>query len=335
MRILCFGESLVRFATDAHERLEDAHMMEISYSGAEATVAASLSMQGDEVFYVSKTSDNRIGENVLMSLAAYGINTSNVLRGPGRVGLYYVERGKSIRPTIVTYDRTGTALALSSHNEFDWDHILNGIELVFLSGIIPAISDEMCIACEECLKACKGRGIKVAFDINYRASMWSAEKAKNTLNRLLPLVDILTASEDDILLLEEKPLINRDSVFNVCQNVMFNLQRKFNIANVAFIVRESDRYDIASFRSAIITEDMTYFSKEESVSISDLSCCGSMFSAGIVHAIASKWDAQYTIDYATIASAYKATIRGDYSLATEPDLRSLLDSSSFRPRTIQ
>ncbi|EHF03048.1 hypothetical protein HMPREF1008_00089 [Olsenella sp. oral taxon 809 str. F0356] len=335
MRILCFGESLVRLATDAHERLEDAHMMEISYSGAEATVAASLSMQGDEVFYASKTSTNRIGENALMSLSAYGINTSNVLRGPGRVGLYYVERGKSIRPTIVTYDRTGTALALANHDEFDWDHILNGIEMVFLSGIIPAISNEMRIACKECLVACKGRGIKVAFDINYRASMWSPSDAKVMLRELLPLVDVLTASEDDILLLEEKPQVNRDSVFNVCQNTMSSLQRKFDIANVAFIVRDTDRYDIASFRGAIITEEMTYFSKEESVSVSDLSCCGSMFSAGIVHAIASKWDAQHAIDYATIASAYKATIRGDYSLATESDLQSLLDSSTFKPRTIQ
>lgn len=335
MNIMCFGEPLVRLATDAHERLEDANMMEISYSGAEMTVAAALSMQGDEVSYVSKLSDNRLGENVLMTLSRYGVNTSNIILGPGRVGIFYVERGKSIRPTIVTYDRAGSAIALATHDEFDWDHILNGVEMLFFTGIIPAVSDEMRIATRECLQECKGRGIMVAFDMNYRSSMWSVEDAQREYDQILPMVDILTASEDDILLLGKESAVERDDMLNACLGIITKTQKVYSIPTAAFVVRAPDRYDIATFRGVIAENDMVYFSKEQSVAVSDLSSCGSMFSAGIVHAKAKKWDSQFVVDYATIASAYKATIRGDYSLASETEIRDLFESSSFRPRTIQ
>lgn len=98
MNILCFGEPLIRFATVAHERLDEARTMEISYSGAESVVAVTLAQFGEQVSFASKLSSNRLGTNAIMNLARYGVDTSRITRSNHRMGLYYTERGRSISP---------------------------------------------------------------------------------------------------------------------------------------------------------------------------------------------------------------------------------------------
>ena len=131
MNILCFGEPLIRFATVAHERLDEARTMEISYSGAESVVAVTLAQFGEQVSFASKLSSNRLGTNAIMNLARYGVDTSRITRSSHRMGLYYTERGRSIRPTVVTYDRSDTAMANAIREDFDWDRMLNGVEVFF------------------------------------------------------------------------------------------------------------------------------------------------------------------------------------------------------------
>lgn len=328
MNVLCFGEPLVRLATSAHERLEEAHILELDYSGAEVAVAISLAQQGEKVSFVTKLASNRLGSNALMTLSKYGINTSKVLRSNERMGIYFKERGKSIRPTIVTYDRTGSALACAKSNDFDWDHILNGIEIVFLSGIMPAISAEMAEASLNCLCACKERGIRTVFDINYRRSMWLPHEAQIAFEKLFPYIDILTASEDDIVLLNDKS-IKKDEMFRFCLDWMSTTRRKFGIDYAAFVVRRVNNRDCATFQGALITNDSEAFlSQEREAAISDLSGTGSMFSAGILHAILSKWDMQFVVDYSVQSSALKATIRGDYSVATESEIARVMTNTS-------
>ena len=189
MNILCFGEPLIRFATVAHERLDEARTMEISYSGAESVVAVTLAQFGEQVSFASKLSSNRLGTNAIMNLARYGVDTSRITRSNHRMGLYYTERGRSIRPTVVTYDRSDTAMANATREDFDWDRMLNGVEVFFFSGVVPAISDEMYRASLDGLKACKGRGIKVVMDLNYRETMWTRDDALKKVHKLLRYVD--------------------------------------------------------------------------------------------------------------------------------------------------
>lgn len=333
MKILCFGEPLVSLATNAHERLEDAHQFEVAYAGAEAAVAVSLAQQGDDVAFVSKLSDNRLGTNALMYLARYGVNTSCVMRSPERMGVFYKERGKSIRPSIVTYDRSGTAMARAKHTDFDWDHILNGVSIVFFSGILPAISDEMLLATKECVLASKGRGISVVADLNFRSSMWSAASARQCFVELAPMLDAVTASEDDIVGVTSANILPGE-VFDYCLNWATGIHRNYGIKDVAYICRSTDRYDVATFRGALVANGRPYFSREQAVAISDLSSCGSVFSAAVIHALSSRWDPQFSIDYSTMASAFKATIRGDYSFATETEIAQLM-AETMHPSIIQ
>lgn len=328
MNILCFGEPLIRLATQAHERLDEAQTLDVSYGGAEAVVAITLAQLGQTVRFASKLSANKLGGNALMNLARYGVDTSRVMRSHERMGIYYSERGMSIRPTLVTYDRSGTAMAKAHHSDFDWDKLLNGIEVFFFSGVVPAISEEMYLACLESLQACKGRGIKTVMDLNYRETMWESHHiASDRIQSLLPHVDQLIASEDDILAFEGAA-ISEDALIHYCQTWSHHMYQTYHFDSVCFVARQVDRYDVARIQGGIITDNQPYLSQEQIVSIADISSSGSVFAANIVHGEASRWDAQFIVDYATMASAFKTTIYGDLSTATEAEIISLLTGSA-------
>ena len=323
MNILCFGEPLIRLTTAAHERLDDARNLTISYGGAESVVAITLAQFGETVSYATKVSQNRLGSNALMDLARYGVDTSRVIRSDDRMGIYYTERGRSIRPTVVTYDRSGTAMAHAKSADFDWDRLLNGVEVFFFSGVIPAISDELFDATLEGLKACKGRGITTVMDLNYRRTMWDRSSAVDKIHKLVPYLDILVASEDDIMQINDASVDERE-LFDYCLKWARGIMRDFSLKYCGVVVRQIDQYDVARIRGGIVSPSETHLSIPQQVSVADISSSGSVFAASLVHGICSKWDEQFCIDFATTASAFKATVAGDLSPATETEIASLL-----------
>lgn len=323
MSILCFGEPLIRLSTVAHERLDDARSLDISYSGAEVVVATTLAQLGQNVSFAGIVSDNRLGTNAIMNLARYGINTSKILRSNHRMGLYYTERGRSIRPTVVTYDRSDTSMANARRESFDWDHLLNGVEAFFFSGVVPAISDEMFHACIDALRACKGRGIKTFMDLNYRETMWTREDALSKVGKLIPLVDELIASEDDIISIEHASVEEPD-LFDFCLNWARSILNDYSLNSLCFVVRQIDRYDVARIRGAKVTREETYLSLPQHVALADISSCGSVFAASVVHGETNRCDPQFLVDFATMSSAFKATVSGDLSNTTEAEITSLL-----------
>lgn len=323
MSILCFGEPLIKLSTVARERLDDARSLDISYSGAEVVVATTLAQLGQNVSFASVIPENRLGANAIMNLARYGIDTSKIMRSNHRMGLYYAERGRSIRPTVVTYDRSDTSMANAHRESFDWDHILNGVEMFFFSGVVPAISDEMFHACIDALRACKGRGIKTVMDLNYRETMWSRKDALSKIGKLMPFVDELIASEDDIISIEHASVEEPD-LFDFCLNWARGMLNDYSLRSLCFVVRQIDRYDIARIRGAKVTHDETYLSLPQHVVLADISSCGSVFAASIVHGETNRWESQFLVDFATMSSAFKATVTGDLSNTTEAEITSLL-----------
>lgn len=333
MNILCFGEPLIRLATPAHSRLDDAQQLELSYGGAESVVAISLALQNEQVSYATKVSNNSLGSNALNSLARYGIDISRVMRSNDRMGLYYTESGRSIRPSIVTYDRSDTAMANARHTEFDWDRILNGVSTFFFSGVVPAISPEMELTCLDGLIACKGRGIRTILDLNYRETMWPREAASKALDKLLPYIDELIASEDDIISLEHAK-VSQPEAFDFCSTWISQMKSAYDLKSAAFVLRQTTRYDIVIIKGAYLVGDTIYTAKPQHVTLTDISSCGSVYSAGIIHGETQGWDPQYIVNYATMASAYKATIEGDLSYAREQDISTLLEDG-LRPHIRQ
>ncbi len=170
---------------------------EASYGGAESNVAVSLATLGDDAAFLTKLPKIRWAMPPSMSFAATVSIPPAFCGGGARLGIYFFEKGSDIRPTSVLYDRAGSALAEADADEFNWEALLSGIDIFFFSGVTPAISPSVEQAVFGALKYCHSHGITVICDLNYRAKMWSQEKAQSVMKELMQYVDLCIANDED------------------------------------------------------------------------------------------------------------------------------------------
>ncbi|MDR0448377.1 MAG: PfkB family carbohydrate kinase, partial [Treponema sp.] len=122
-KIVCFGEIMLRLAPEGYYRFIQASAYDATYGGGEANVAVSLANFGMDVVYVTKLPKHEIGQAAVNRLREFGIDTSCIVRGGSRVGIYFLERGASQRASKVIYDRAHSAIAEAEPTDFDWKHI--------------------------------------------------------------------------------------------------------------------------------------------------------------------------------------------------------------------
>ena len=140
-KVVTFGELMLRLAPMGYLRFVQSENYEATFGGAEANVAVSLANYGEDVAFVSKLPAHEIGQAAVNSLRKFGVDTSKVVRGGERVGIYYCEKGASQRPSKVVYDRAYSSIAMATAEDFDWDAIFEGVEWFHFTGITPALSD--------------------------------------------------------------------------------------------------------------------------------------------------------------------------------------------------
>ena len=195
--VAAIGEALLRFSVRAGDRLEDAPAFEVHVAGTEANVAYALARIGLRSSWTSVLPLGPLGRRVATTLAAGGVDLSNVVWSPtGRLGTYYVEFGSAPRPTRVVYDRTGTPMMQASSDLFDWDRICQS-RVLHLSGITAALSAAAHELAEAAISEARRRGRLVSFDVNYRQRLWSVEAAARSLRALGPRVDLLICTIED------------------------------------------------------------------------------------------------------------------------------------------
>ena len=176
MRVITFGELMLRLQPDYYLRFVQTDRLEATFGGAEANVAVSLANYGEDVSFVSKFPAHEIGQAAVNSLRKYGVDVSNIVRGGDRVGIYYCEKGASQRPSKVIYDRAGSSIATAKKSDFDWDKIFADATWFHFTGITPALSDDLADITLSAVKAAKEKGITVSCDLNFRKKLWSKER---------------------------------------------------------------------------------------------------------------------------------------------------------------
>ena len=142
-KIITFGEIMMRLNPEGYLRFVQADKFEASYAGGEANVAVSLANYGMDASFVSKVPAHEIGQCAVNALRKYGVDTSKMVRGGERLGIYFVEKGESQRASKVIYDRANSAIALSKADEYDWDAIFEGVDWFHWTGITPALGGEL------------------------------------------------------------------------------------------------------------------------------------------------------------------------------------------------
>lgn len=201
--IVCFGEMLLRLATRPGERLADASALSVVVGGAEANVAVALAALDHKTRMVTVLPGGPLGDRARDALAGAGVDTSGIARAPGRMGLYFLESGASLRPAAITYDRAGSAFALADLAAFDFAALLAGARLLHLSGITAALGPNGLALSRAAVAAARAAGVPVTFDPNYRESLWAAwdSDPRAALAELVGAADLLFASHRDIGLL--------------------------------------------------------------------------------------------------------------------------------------
>ena len=134
-KVVTMGEIMLRLSTPNNEKYIQADEFDINYGGGEANVAVSLANYGHEAEFVTKVPDNPIGACAVAALRKYGVDTTDIVRGGDRVGIYYLEKGASQRPSKVIYDRAGSSIATASKSDFDWKKIFEGVSWFHFTGM--------------------------------------------------------------------------------------------------------------------------------------------------------------------------------------------------------
>ncbi|HKK76092.1 MAG TPA: sugar kinase [Saprospiraceae bacterium] len=191
-KIIAYGELMLRLSPiEYHSLLEQSDPLKMGFAGAEANILADLSLLGHYTAFVSAFPNNPVGRSADLFLKRLGINTQSVFWEEGRLGTYYIEHGTSIRATRVTYDRKHSCVSHTAFSADDWDIILEDASLLVLTGITRALSDVCRENIETALELADQKNIKIAFDLNYRRTLWSPREARESFEAILPKVDIL------------------------------------------------------------------------------------------------------------------------------------------------
>ena len=324
-KVITFGELMLRLAPEGYLRFVQSDKYEATFGGAEANVAVSLANYGLHAAFVSKLPTHEIGQAAVNSLRKFGVDTSLVVRGGERVGIYYCEKGASQRPSKVVYDRAYAAIAMAARSDFDWDKIFDGATWFHFTGITPALSDEMAVICEDACRAAKERGITISCDLNYRKKLWSKAKAGEVMGKLCQYIDYCIANEEDakdVFGIEADNTdiyggkLDRDGYISVAKK----LTDRFGFKGVAITLRESKSANDNDWSAMLYTDGQAYFSKKYSMHIVG---GGDSFGAGLIYSLVNGFEAQRTIEFAVAASCLKHTIEGDYNMVSVAEVENL------------
>lgn len=330
-KVITFGEIMLRLAPEGYYRFVQADSFGATYGGGEANVAVSLANYGFDAKFVTKLPTHEIGQAAVNSLRKYGVDTSYIARGGSRVGIYFLEKGASQRPSKVIYDRAGSSIATASPEDFDWKTIFDGADWFHFTGITPAVSDSAAELTEAACKAAKAHGVTVSVDLNFRKKLWSSEKAQKVMTNLMQYVDVCIGNEEDAeKVLGFKPgntdVTSGELELQGYVDIFNQMIDKFGFKYVISSLRESHSASDNGWSACIMdgaTREFYHSRKYHITPIVDRVGGGDSFAAGVICGMVDGKDYKSALEYAVAASALKHTIPGDFNLVTREDVDSL------------
>lgn len=331
MKVLTFGEIMLRLKAPGQERFFQNHMLEATFGGGEANVAVSLANYGMEAEFLTVLPKNEIADACVRELQYFGVDTKKIVRGEGRMGIYFLEGGANQLPSKVVYDRAWSALALAKPGDIDWDKAFAGADWLHITGITPAISESAMELSMECVKEAKKRDITVSCDLNYRKNLWKyGKKAAEVMRELAKYVDVAIANEEDVQKsLEitvdvnvESGVLDREKYRALGDKVLATYP---NMKCIAITLRESHSADHNGWAACLNDRKNFYVSKKYEIrDIVDRVGGGDSFAGGLIYGLNNYDDAQQGLEFAVAASCLKHSILGDFNRVSVSDVEKLM-----------
>ncbi len=327
-KVVTFGELMLRLAPEGYYRFVQADKFGATYGGGEANVAVSLANYGYDAKFVTKLPKHEIGQAAVNSLRKYGVDTSYIARGGDRVGIYFLEKGASQRPSKVIYDRAGSSIYTASASDFNWDEIFDGAEWFHFTGITPALNDDVAAICLEACKAAKAKGVMISCDLNYRNKLWSKEKAGQVMGELCKYVDVCIANEEDAgdvfgIKSEGTDVYAGEVNHEGYKSVAKQLADRFGFKKVAITLRTSISANDNKWAAMLYDGNDYYFSKSYLMHIVDRVGGGDSFGGGLIYACLEGMESQQIIEFAVAASCLKHSIEGDFNMVSVDEVMKL------------
>ncbi len=324
-KVLGFGEIMLRITPPNNQKIMQANTFEAVYSGGEANVIASLAILGHDTKFITKLPDNYLGKKVLSKFRGYNVDVSDVILGEGRLGVYYAEIGHGIRSTEVIYDRKYSAISLAEEDEFNVDQMLEGVGLIHLSGITPALSQNLKKLILKLVKTAKEKGVLVSYDSNFRSKLWSLEKAREVLKQVLPYVDFAFLGYLDMINILEYSTFQKDynlALEDLYRKLFDNYPNLKYAASTRRIVNSINNNTLEGF---LFDGRELYKSNAYTFDILDRVGGGDAYTAGILHGILKGYTNPRIVEFGTCASSMKHSIPGDINLVDEETINSYID----------
>lgn len=351
--VVTFGEIMGRLCPPEHLRLRQAKEFEVTYAGAEASVAASICTFGGEARYVTALPKHPLANATMDTLRSTGIDTQYVVRTDnGRLGLYFLETGANQRPSQVIYDRDGASISITPADQYDWDSIFEGAQWLHLSGITPALSRCAADATLAAAKKAKAAGCQVSLDLNFRGKLWKWQEGKSSrelcqeiMRTILPFVDVVIGNEEDcfdVLGIRagntdvHSGALETDRYPDVARQVV---EQFSNVSTVAITLRESLSATHNNWGAMLYTKGSPTFAPldgegkyrpYEIKNIVDRVGSGDSFAAGLIFALTTPElsEPQTALNFAVAASCLKHSIKGDCNYSSRSEVEALMGGSS-------
>lgn len=328
MKVVTFGEIMLRLAPEGYLRFTQADKFGVVYGGGEANVSVSLANYGLDSAFVTKLPAHEIGQSAINALRRYGVDTSMVVRGGDRVGIYFNEKGASQRPSKVIYDRAGSSIATAKPEDFDWAKIFEGADWFHFTGITPALGQNVADICLEACKAAKAAGVKISCDLNFRKKLWSREQAQKTMSELCKYVDVCISNEEDAhdvfgIDAENTDIAGGKLNHEGYKSVARQLAEKFGFEKVAITLRSSISANDNDW-AALLYDGKDYcFSKSYHMHIVDRVGGGDSFGGGLIYSCLMGYSTQDAVEFAVAASCLKHSIEGDFNAVSVAEVQAL------------
>lgn len=352
--IVTFGEIMGRLCPSGFNRFRQALPgdLNLTFAGAEANVAVSIAMLGGSARFVTAMPDNDITQACLATLRGLKVETSDVvLTDQGRLGLYFVEAGANQRPSRVIYDREYSSISLTPANAYDWETIFTDAAWFHTTGITPALSETSADATIASVKHAKAAGLTVSCDLNFRKKLWNwnptlsaSDLASETMQRILPYVDLVIGNEEDasdVLGIQAENTdvhsghIDASKYTGVAREIVTQFP---NVSRVAITLRESISashnnwgamlYDKESDYAYFAPNSGSHYQPYEIRNIVDRVGGGDAFGAGLIFALNTPklQEPQTAISFAVASSCLAHSIYGDFNFSSRAEVEALLNS---------
>jgi len=329
---ITFGEIMLRLSARGSERLFQTPELVATFGGGEANVAVSLAGFGLPVSFVTVLPEqNPVADAAIADLRKHGVDTSRIVRGPGRMGIYFLEVGANQRPSKVVYDRHGSSIAVARPDSIDWERTFAGAGWFHVTGITPALSQCAAALTLEGVQQARARGLTISCDLNYRKNLWKwGQPPAKVMCELVREIDIAIANEEDIqnsLGIEAAVNVHASALDPACYESLTNtvLKQYPNLKMIAVTMRESISASRNRWSACLNTREEFLVSHVYDITdIVDRVGAGDSFAAGLIYGMDSLNGARETLEFAVAASCWKHSIPGDYNRVTASEVTDLL-----------